>query len=298
MVITGAGRGIGRAYALELSRRGARVVVNDVSEGPACSVVDEIASSGGAAIPVVADVTDQAACADLILRATNAFGAIDALICNASINSKRKPFTALTVADLRAMLDVNVLGAWMLLQAAWPHLSAHARGRILITTSQAGLYGMPQLAEYAVAKAALVGLVRTLAHEGAPAGVKVNAIAPAAVTRLTEETVKDERVLAMLRELQPPELVAPVAALLVHDACPFSGEMFVAGGAHMGRVFIGETKGVTLPKAEFTSEALFDRLESVCDEAGYKTPRDISETGDAKQKSEIFRRLRELGLVS
>jgi NAD(P)-dependent dehydrogenase (short-subunit alcohol dehydrogenase family) len=234
----------------------------------------------------------------MIAAACDAFGGVDAVIVNASINSKRKPFPNLTHADLQAMLAVNVFGAWSLLQAAWPHLSSSGQGRVLLTTSQAALYGMPMLCEYAVAKGAMIGLMRTLAQEGRALGIKVNAIAPAAATRLTEETVKDERTLAMLRELQPPALVAPAAALLVHASCPVSGEIFVVGGAHAGRVFIGETTGVTLAAEEFTAEALSARFAEVCDESGYRVPRDISETGDPAQKAEIFNRMRAAGLVS
>jgi len=298
VVITGAGRGIGRGYAIELARRGAFVVVNDISPEPAHAVVKEIEAQGGAAAAVVADIAEPEQCSVLIARASETFGAVDAVIANASINSKLKPFPELTIADLRAMLDVNVVGVWALLQAAWPLLSAHGRGRFHLTTAQAALYGRPMRAEHAVAKAAMIGLMRTLAHEGAPRGIKVNAVAPAAATRITEETIKDERALEMLRDLQPPALVAPLAAVLVHESCPVSGEIFVAGGAHVGRVFIGETRGVTLPQPDFTAEAVSKRLDAVCEEAGYRVPRDISETGDPAQKAELFARLRALGLVS
>jgi NAD(P)-dependent dehydrogenase (short-subunit alcohol dehydrogenase family) len=298
VVVTGAGRGIGRAYALELARRGASVIVNDVSPEPANDVADEIKAAGGAALAVVADAVDAAASRELVGRACKTFGGVDAVIANASINGKRKRFPELTLADLHAMLDVNVFGAWSLLQAAWPHLSTHGRGRVLLTTSQAALYGMPTLAEYALAKGALIGLMRTLAHEGAAVGITVNAIAPAAATRITEETVRDERALDMLRVLQPPALVAPMATVLVHDSCSVSGEIFVAGGAHAGRVFIGETKGVTLPQSDFTAEAVYEQFEAIRDESGYRVPRDISETGDPAQKAEIFKRLGALGLVS
>lgn len=298
VVITGAGRGIGRAYALELGERGAAVVVNDVDAGVAISVAAEIEASGGLALPFACDVAERAACDAMLAVAFEAFGGIDAVIANASINSKRKPFPDLTLSDLQAMLAVNVFGAWSLLQAAWPHLTKSKRGRVLLTTSQAALYGMPMLAEYALAKGAVIGLTRALAQEGRALGIKVNAIAPAAATRLTEETIQDESALKMLRELQPPALVAPAAATLVHDDCPVSGEIFVVGGAHAGRVFIGETVGLTLPPTEFTAETLAARVAEIRDERGYRVPRDISETGDPAQKAEIFARLRALGVVS
>lgn len=295
--MTGAGRGIGRAYALELARRGASVVVNDIAGAPALALVEEIAAAGGSAIACVVDIADPGAGEMLAATASNSFGGIDAVIANASINSKRKPFPELTRKDLEEMLEVNIFGAWSLLQAAWPLLCAHGRGRVLLTTSQAALYGMATLAEYATAKGAMLGLMRTLALEGAAAGIKVNAIAPAAATRITEETVTDAKALGMLRELQPPHLVAPVAAVLVHDQCPVSGEIFVAGGAHVARVFVGETRGLTMPQDEFTAEAVLASVASVREEAGYRIPRDISETGDLAQKAEIMARLRAIGLI-
>ncbi|MGE0663790.1 MAG: SDR family NAD(P)-dependent oxidoreductase [Hyphomonadaceae bacterium] len=295
VVISGAGRGIGRAHALELARRGAGVVVNDISPAPANEVVHEIKAAGGRAIAVAGDVADAETCRMLVARACEAFRSVDAVIANASINGRGKSFVDLAPSDVRAMLDVNVFGTWSLLQAAWPQLTIRGRGRVLLTTSQAALYGMANLSEYALAKAAMLGLMRTLAHEGAPSGVKVNALAPAAATRMTEQTIGDERALALLRMVQPPELVAPAAALLVHDACPASGEIFVAGGGHVGRVFIGETQGVTMPGAAFTSETLQAQWRSVCDDAGYRVPRNILETGDLQQKAEIARQLRELG---
>jgi hypothetical protein len=298
IVITGAGRGIGRGYALELARRGAQVVVNDISAEPAHAVADEITAAGGAALALAADLTEPEAGDAIVAETIAHFGGLDGVIANASINGKRKSFAELAVTDLEDMLAVNVFGAWRLLQAAWPHLAASGRGRILLTTSQAGLYGMPYLAEYALAKAALIGLMRTLALEGAALGVKANAIAPAAATRMTEETVSDPVALDMLRAMQPPHLVAPVAALLVHDSCPVSGEICLAGGGHVGRAFIGETQGITLPAGQFTAEAVQTHFDVVRAEAGYRVPRDISETGDLAQKAELMRLLRASGVVS
>jgi NAD(P)-dependent dehydrogenase (short-subunit alcohol dehydrogenase family) len=297
LVITGAGRGIGRGYAHAFAERGAKVIVNDVDADAANAVVDELATLGASAFAVVGDAAEPETARSIVARAVDFAGSLDGVIVNASINAKRKSFADLGDDDLQAMLSANVFGPWRLLQAAWSHLAASGHGRILLTTSQAALYGMPLLTEYALAKGALLGLTRALAHEGARLGIRVNAIAPAAATRLTEETIADPGVLALLRELQPPELVAPLAVALMSDGCPTTGEIFLSGGAHAARAFIAETKGVTLPPADFTPENLLARWDDVRDETGYRVPRDVSETGDLAQKAEIMQRLKELGLI-
>lgn len=297
LLITGAGRGVGRGYAHAFAERGAHVVVNDVDVEAANAVVEEIAAAGGSALAANGDAADPETARSIVAHTVGCFGSLNGVIINASINAKRKPFPDLSDDDLQAMLSVNVLGPWRLLQAAWPHLVASERGRVLLTTSQAALYGMPLLTEYALAKGALLGLTRALAHEGARVGVGVNAIAPAAATRMTEETVADPHALSLLRALQPPDLVAPLAVVLMSDGCPVTGEIFLSGGAHAARAFVAETRGVTLPPAEFTAENLRARWDDVRDEDGYRAPRDVSETGDLAQKAEILQRLTELGLI-
>jgi len=298
LVITGAGRGIGRGYAHAFAERGAHVVVNDVDADAAHAVVDEIAAAGGSALAAIGDAAEPETSRSIVSQAVGRFGSLDGVIINASINARRKSFADLSDDDLQAMLSVNVFGPWRLLQAAWPHLSGSGRGRVLLTTSQAALYGMPFLTEYALAKGALLGLTRALALEGARLGVKVNAIAPAAATRLTEETVADPEALALLRALQPPELVAPLAVVLMSDGCPVTGEIYLSGAGHAARAFIAETQGLTLPPADFTAETLGARWDDIRDEHGYRVPRDVSQTGDLVQKAEIFQRLNALGLIS
>ena len=292
LVITGAGRGIGRGYAHAFAQRGAHVVVNDVDADAANAVVEEIAAIGTSALAVIGDAAEPETARSIVAQAIEFAGSLDGVIVNASINARRKSFADLGDDDLQSMLSANVFGPWRLLQAAWPHLAASGRGRVLLTTSQAALYGMPHLTEYALAKGALLGLTRALAHQGARLGIRVNAIAPAAATRITEETIADPGVLALLRELQPPELVAPLAVVLMSDAWAVTGEIFLSGGAHAARAFIAETKGVTLPPADFTAENLLARWDEVRDETGYRVPRDVSETGDLAQKAKILERLK------
>jgi NAD(P)-dependent dehydrogenase (short-subunit alcohol dehydrogenase family) len=297
LLITGAGRGVGRGYAHAFAERGAQVVVNDIDADAAQTVVEEIVTAGGSALAIPGDAAAPETAAVIVSRTVERFGSLDGVIINASINAKRKAFTDLSDDELGAMLSVNVLGPWRLLQAAWPHLAASGRGRVLLTTSQAALYGMPLFTEYALAKGALLGLTRALALEGDRQGVKVNAIAPAAATRMTEETVADPQALDLLRALQPPDLVAPLAVVLMSDGCPVTGEIYLSGGAHAARAFIAETQGLTLPPADYTAETLLARWDDIRDETGYRVPRNVAETGDLAQKAEILQRLTELGLI-
>lgn len=297
IIITGAGRGVGRAYALELARRGANVIVNNRSEEPARETAAAIEAAGGACAVCVADVSDPASGEAMTKAALEHFGGLDAVIANASINAKCRRFPELTLDDLDEMLGVNVRAAFYLLQAAWPHLEASGRGRVLLTTSQAALYGMPDRAEYAAAKGAVIGMTRALALEGEAAGIKVNAIAPSASTRMSKESLKDAEVIALLDELQPPELVAPAVTVFVHETCPVSGEIYVAGAGHIGRAFMAETQGLTLAPDAFTAEAVAERLNDIRDETGHKTPRDVSETGDPALKAHVMDRLHELGII-
>jgi len=297
VAITGAGRGIGRAYALELARRGAAVVVNNRDGEPAHAVVAEIKAAGGTAVACVADVAEATSGAQIVACALSEFGSLDAVIANAGINANLLRFPDVSEAHLQEMFAVHVLGTWRLVQAAWPHLESSGHGRVLITTSQAALYGMLDRSEYASAKGALSGMARALSLEGEPLGVKVNVIAPAAATRMTQASINDAEALDLLTKLQPPELVAPMATVLVHDTCPVSGETFVVGGGHVGRVFLAETRGLTLAPEEFTAEAVFARMDAVRDETGYKVPRDVSETGDPELKAAVMERLRAIGVI-
>jgi NAD(P)-dependent dehydrogenase (short-subunit alcohol dehydrogenase family) len=268
VLVTGAGRGIGREYALLLAARGARVVVSDTGadlfgagsdESPANRVVDEIRAAGGEAVPYVADLTTEAAARGAVRQAVAELGRIDAVIHNAGFTLGGLAFEEESLERLDALLAINTRAAYALAQEAWPHFQAQRYGRILLTSS-AALHGMAKSIPYSTAKASLVGLMRGLAAEGASHGIRVNAIEPAAATRMAENmAVSGIRswFLATLR----PELIAPVAAVLVAEDCPVNGELIVAGGGRVGRTLLCEVEGWVDP--ELSCESVRDRLADV-----------------------------------
>ncbi|WP_329202027.1 SDR family NAD(P)-dependent oxidoreductase [Streptomyces sp. NBC_01435] len=255
VVVTGAGRGLGRAYALDLAGRGARVVVNDLGTatdgtgnrdaGPAARVVEEIRAVGGTAVASTADASSVEGTRSLIDLACAEFGSVDGIVANAGIYRPGLEFTEIDEGLLERMTAIHSFGAWRLARAAWPHFMERGRGRVVLVTSAAGLYGMAGNAAYALLKAGIVGLTRTLAAEGAPHGIRVNAVAPVAWSRMSAATegVPPE-LLERMRQEAPPEAVAPVVAALLADEVPVTGEVLSAGRGRVGRVLTGEAPGI------------------------------------------------------
>lgn len=245
-VITGGGRGLGREYALLLASRGAKVVVNDPGggltgdggdEGPAHDVVREIVAAGGQAVAS----TDSVATADggkaIIDTAIECFGRIDILIHNAGI-VRRGSLKELSYQDFDSVLDVHLRGAFHVVRPAFPLMCAAGYGRMVLTSSIGGLYGNHGVANYAAAKAGIIGLTNVVALEGAAEGVTCNAIVPGAVTRMAE---------GLDTSAYPPmgsDLVAPAVGWLAHESCSVTGEFFVAIAGRVARAFIAETPGV------------------------------------------------------
>lgn len=245
-VVTGGGRGLGRAYALLLASRGARVVVNDTGTsrhgegddaGPAQEVVGEIRSTGGEAVAVTESVASAEGCQAVIDAAIRHFGRIDILIHNAGIN-RPAPLREMSWQQFSATLEVHLHGAFHLVRGAMPIMCDAGYGRMVLTSSIAGLYGQKNIAGYAVAKAGLIGLSNTIALEGAEFGVTCNAIVPAAVTRLSEGIDTSSFPATMI-----PEEVAPAVAWLVHEDCKSTGEIFVALAGRVAKAFVTETRG-------------------------------------------------------
>lgn len=248
-VVTGAGRGVGRAHAHLLAERGARVVVNDLGASadgsgcdpsPAQAVVEEIRASGGTAVPSMATVATAAGAEAIVGEALSTWGRIDIVISNAGFVT-RSTFPEADAAELGRHLSVDPLGAFNLSRAAWPHMRAQGYGRILVTTSAAA-FGSDTGLSYGTAKAANVGLMGALAAHGGRAGIHVNSLAPFAFTRMTTS----HRTLAasdveLRSALAPPGLVAAAALFLVHESCPSSGGLYAAGAGRIARIVLAET---------------------------------------------------------
>jgi NAD(P)-dependent dehydrogenase (short-subunit alcohol dehydrogenase family) len=271
-IVTGAGRGLGREYALALAGRGAAVVVNDIGvaldgaggdSGPAADVVAEIEAAGGKAVPDGNTVATPDGGAALVRTALESFGRIDIVVNNAGILQDRA-FHKLTMAQVSPVLDVHLAGAFHVCLAAWPHLREQGYGRIVNTTSTAGLFGNFGQASYAAAKMGLVGLTRVLAIEGARHDVKANAVAPGAVTRMTPDgVVPDPAALAASQ-------VAPVVTYLAHSSCEASGEVFRASGGHVARVFVAIADGYRNP--DLAAEDVRDQIGVIRDTARFAVP--------------------------
>jgi NAD(P)-dependent dehydrogenase (short-subunit alcohol dehydrogenase family) len=248
IVVTGAGRGLGREYARLLAAEGARVVVNDLGgarDGTgadpkvADKVVAEIEESGGTAVASYDSVASAQGAHAIVQRAIDSFGAVHGVVSNAGI-LRDSSFAKLADADWDAILRVHLDGAYHVIKAAWPYFRAQSFGRIVVATSNTGLYGNFGQANYGAAKLGLVGLINTLAIEGARGNITANAIAPLAATRLTEDVAPPDWLTKY-----PPSFVAPVVAHLMAEENADTGAVFVAGGGLVQRVQQFENAGVT-----------------------------------------------------
>jgi NAD(P)-dependent dehydrogenase (short-subunit alcohol dehydrogenase family) len=249
-VITGGGRGLGRAYALLLASRGAKVVVNDpgvsmagdaTDEGPADELVREIRAVGGEAVASLDSVATPEGAKAIVRAALDAYGRVDILIHSAG-NVRRGLLTEIAYEDFESVLSVHLRGAFHMVRECFPHMATQTYGRIVLTGSINGLYGKANNASYSLCKAGFMGLSNTAAIEGKDLGIKSNLIIPAAVTRMSAgiDTSKFPPM--------EPEMVAPAVAWLCHEDCTISGEMLVAMGGRVARAFIAESEGVFRPE--------------------------------------------------
>jgi len=269
-IVTGAGGGLGRQHALELARRGAKLVINDLggtvdgsagSSEAAQKVVEEIKAMGGEAIANGSSVTDDAGVKHMVEQAMAAYGRIDILIANAGI-LRDKSFSKMEIADVEVVMNVHVMGTIKPAKAVWEIMKAQNYGRIVVTTSSTGLYGNFGQTNYGAAKLGLVGFMNTLKLEGAKNNIRVNAISPVAATRMTENLMPPE----MLEKLKP-EYVTPGVIYLVSEDAP-TGVVLSAGAGVFATAKIFETEGVYLGEQGLSVEAIRDHWAQITDETG------------------------------
>ena len=265
-IVTGAGGGLGRCHALELAKRGAKVVINDLggamdgtggNSEAAIAVVDEIKAAGGEAIANGASVTDEKGVQGLVDQSMDAFGRVDILINNAGI-LRDKSFHKMSMADFRAVVEVHLFGAAMCTQAVWPIMREQAYGRIVMTTSPTGLYGNFGQVNYGAAKLGQVGMMNSLKIEGAKYNIHTNTISPVAATRMTEDLMPEEALAKI-----GPALVTPAVMYLCSEDAP-NGVILQAQGGNYGTAAIVEHLNVELGD-QANAEDIADHFEEITD---------------------------------
>ncbi len=269
-LVTGAGAGLGRAYALDLAKRGAKVVVNDLGgdphgqgadAAPARKVCDEIKTAGGEATPNFDSVSSYDGGFNMVKTAIDTYGRLDIVICNAGI-LRDVAFHNMSEQDWDAVFAVHIKGSFTVLRAAWPVFRQQSYGRVVLTTSSSGIYGQFGQANYGAAKTAMIGLMNVLKQEGAKYNVNVNTVAPVAGTRLTQTVMPAEMV-----ERLKPELVVPAVTWMVSKECQDSGIIIEAGAGNFNRASIVKGPGVQPGMADLKDaewiQANWDKIMSL-----------------------------------
>ncbi|MEN3976257.1 SDR family NAD(P)-dependent oxidoreductase [Emcibacter sp. SYSU 3D8] len=277
-IVTGAGGGVGRAHAMELARRGAKVVVNDLggaidgsggSSAAADAVVAEIKAAGGEAMSDGCSVTDEGGVANMVQKIMDSWGRIDILINNAGI-LRDKTFGKMDIADFRAVLDVHLMGSVICSRAVWPIMRQQQYGRIVVTTSVTGLHGNFGQTNYGAAKAGLYGFMNVAKLEGERDNIRVNTISPFALTRMTESMITGERA-----AMYAPELVSPAVMYLVSEDAP-TGMILSAGAGTVSRAAMVETQGVNFGM-NITAEDVAAHIDEIGDMSTARPMRDATE---------------------
>jgi NAD(P)-dependent dehydrogenase (short-subunit alcohol dehydrogenase family) len=264
-IVTGAGGGLGRAHALALAARGAKVVVNDFGGAldgtggattPAQKVVAEIKAMGGEAIANAASVTDFPAVEAMVAEARSKWGHVDILVCNAGI-LRDKTFAKMELADFRAVIEVHLMGAVHCCKAVWEMMREQNYGRIVLTSSSSGLFGNFGQANYAAAKMGLVGLMNALGLEGDKYNVHINCLAPTAATRMTDTLFPPE-----VLEAMKPEAVSPAVLAMLHEDAP-NRAIINAGAGGFERTYVALTQGVHIPLGPDTPDKVWERWPEI-----------------------------------
>ncbi len=264
-IVTGAGGGLGRSHALFLARQGARLVVNDMSADAAEAVAAEIVAAGGEAIAAPCSVTDEAAVAAMVERTLAEWEAVDILVNNAGI-LRDKSFAKMAIDDFRLVIEVHLMGAAICTSAVWEQMRAQNYGRIVLTTSSSGLYGNFGQANYGAAKMALVGLMQTLAIEGAKYNIRVNCLAPSAATGMTQDIFSPRGL-----ELLAPEKVSPGLLALVAEDAP-TRAILCAGGGHFAAAHVTLTQGYDAAAGDAAGEDVIRHWNEVTSRTGEIVP--------------------------
>jgi NAD(P)-dependent dehydrogenase (short-subunit alcohol dehydrogenase family) len=291
-VITGSGRGLGRAYAELLASRGCKVVVNDpgvsmkgdgIDIGPAEETVRAIRSAGGEAVANTDSVATTEGGKKIIQSALDHYGRIDILIHNAG-NVRRGSLKEMSTEDFDAVLNVHLRGAFFVVRAAFPHMAQANYGRIVLTSSIAGLYGGQNITNYATSKTGMIGMSNVIALEGAAVNVKSNCIVPGAVTRMSEGIDTSQF------PPMSPDLVAPVVGWLSHESCSVSGELYASIAGRIARVYIAESHGVYRPS--WSIEDVAQNIDAIRDASAPWTlhPLPLGQFGHIQKSFEMVRR--------
>jgi NAD(P)-dependent dehydrogenase (short-subunit alcohol dehydrogenase family) len=264
-IVTGAGRGLGRAHANALARYGARVVVNDLDASAAKTVCEEIQASGGDAIASAGGVQDMALVEAMVAETIARWGRIDILVNNAGL-LRDKTFAKVDLADFRLVLEVHLMGSVHCTRAVWQHMRDRGYGRVIFTTSSSGLYGNFGQSAYSAAKMGLVGLMQTLALEGARYGIHVNCLAPSATTQMTDSLLAKEDL-----ELLDASRVSPAVVALASEAAP-NKQIVLAGAGSFEQAHVTMTQGLYLGAQEDAAEALLANWAKLADRNGEVVP--------------------------
>ncbi|HEL7750902.1 SDR family NAD(P)-dependent oxidoreductase [Stenotrophomonas maltophilia] len=264
-IVTGAGQGLGRSHALYLAGKGARLVINDLDVHAAEAVQEAVVAAGGEAIACSGSVTDEASVQSMVADALARWGRIDILVNNAGILRDRS-FAKMSLDDFRQVMDVHLMGAVICSKAVWDIMRAQNYGRIVMTTSSSGLFGNFGQANYGAAKMALVGLMQTLAIEGARYGIRVNALAPTAATSMTSGVLSDDQLIAL-----DPALVSPALLALVTESAP-TRAILCAGAGHFARANVTLTPGIRIGGGAWAGEAVVAHWVAVSDRDGEIVP--------------------------